>query len=287
MAEHGADRPAAVRVVKRLAKRPRLSGALAQQHERRERQRQQQHDQRQHQRGFQRVEPRGIGNLFLGAGDEAVISLGDRAAAAGGKAQVVFAAGLRRFGRNGRVRQLGKRSAAEKVARPFGRGFRRGVYAGKGEADDERDRQRARAERQPLNGGAGRDELQPQRKEQQKLGGGRETQPEIRLPQRQRDERQQRGQAALAQRDGGGKKRQRPAEQRAGGQAACARRDGQTVVDICVGGFAERKQIVYQQLCALARGRKRQREQREQERREQREGGFGRPHGSSFLLLQG
>ena len=27
--------------------------------------------------------------------------------------------------------------------------------------------------------------------------------------------------------------------------------------------------------------------QREQERREQREGGFGQPHGSSFLLLQG
>ena len=159
------------------------------------------------------------------------------------------------------------------------------MYAGKGEADDERDRQRARAERQPLNGGAGRDELQPQHKEQQELGGRREAQPEIRLTQRQRDERQQRGQAALAQRDGGGKKRQRPAEQRAGGQAACARRDGQTIVDVCVGRFAERKQIVYQQLRALARGRKRQREQREQERREQREGGFGRPHGSSFLLF--
>lgn len=79
----------------RLPEWPVPAGAPVQQDERHERKRQQQHDEQQHQRGFQPVKPRRIGNLFLGAGNQAVIPLRDCAAFAGGQAQVVFAAGLR------------------------------------------------------------------------------------------------------------------------------------------------------------------------------------------------
>lgn len=95
MTEHGADGFAGVCVVKGFPNGLCLPGAPVQQDERHERKCQQQHDEQQHQRGFQPVKPRRIGNLFLGAGNQAVIPLRDCAAFAGGQAQVIFAAGLR------------------------------------------------------------------------------------------------------------------------------------------------------------------------------------------------
>lgn len=67
------------------------------------------------------------------------------------------------------------------------------------------------------------------------------------------------GQAGGTERGESGESGRRRAEQDAGGQAAGVWRNGKPFIDIGVGGFAEGKQVVDQQLCALARGRKHKR----------------------------